>query len=281
MTLHIGRGTTRGAMTVFPLWSAEGGPDRYTLDPRHLVVSEMHDGPDVGRLMVGNAGDKAVLVLEGQLFEGGWQHRMATRPVMVGAGQRIAVEVACVEQGRWGGGRAQRTVGRRATPYIREAVRGHADVQGEVWERVARHTAGTDNPTTSFVRHLDERTASVDWSDYRLLPGQSGVLIGVGGQPYVGEVFSSQRRLRVQLDAILRAAALDAWHAPGVPTPGRRARRFVDRFEAAALGDRRPAGEAEEIAGRTPYVDASTLRWQGRDVHSRMTNVRHPMLVAG
>ncbi|GAB2855001.1 ARPP-1 family domain-containing protein [Nocardioides pacificus] len=280
--LHIGRGHTRGAMTVFPLWSATSGPGRYTLSTRQLEVSEMDDGPDVGSLMVGNVGDRPALVLEGQLFEGGWQHRMATRPMLIGVHQRIPVEVACVEQGRWSGGSRQETRGRRATPYIREAVRGDVDVQGEVWTRVARHTAGSDNPTGSFVRRLDESDATrSDWSDYRLLPGQSGVLIGVGGQPYVAEVFSHQLSLRRQLQPILEAAALDALHAPVEATPGRRARRFIDRFGRTPLVVPRPAGLGMEHSGRTQYVDASVLRWQDDIVHTRMSNVRHPMLVAG
>ena len=56
----------------------------------------MDSGPDVGTLMVGNHGDKPVLVLEGQLFESGWQHRMATESVMVGVHQRMPVSVACL-----------------------------------------------------------------------------------------------------------------------------------------------------------------------------------------
>ena len=82
--LHVGRGTTRGGLTVFPVWSAGSGVARYTTDTRHLDVTECEDGPEVPTLMVGNTGDRPLLVLEGQLFEGGWQHRMATRSVLVG-----------------------------------------------------------------------------------------------------------------------------------------------------------------------------------------------------
>src|SRR5690606_39131468 len=148
-------------------------------------------------------------------------------------------------------------------------------LQGEVWRRVARHTAGTDNPTDSFVRRLDEaagdgRGEVVDWSDYRVLPGQSGVLIGIGGQPYVAEVFSDPLALRRQVGAVLAAAALDAVDAPREHTPGRRARRFVDRVARTVLDSRRPAGVAEEMRGRSTYLDVSLLRWQERTVHGRM-----------
>lgn len=278
--LHVGRGTTRGAMTVFPLWTTQTGFGRYTLNPSSLDVSEMDDGPDVSRLMVGNTGDRPLLVLEGQLFEGGWQHRMALRSVMIGVHQRVSVDVACVEEGRWGGTTRQHSRGRRATPYVRDAARRGGDVQGEVWSRVSRHTAGTDNATGSLVARMDEpNRRGLDWRDYRPLPGQAGVLIGIGGHPYIAEVFDSSMTLRRQLRPILEAAALDAHLAPSVPTPGRRARRFVERTERVELRPQGPAGVGERHAARSEHVDVARLQWQGRDVHTRVSNLHHPMLV--
>ncbi|QZY29693.1 ARPP-1 family domain-containing protein [Nocardioides coralli] len=275
-TLHVGRGITRGAMTVFPLWADRAGWSRYTTSAKTLDISEADNGPDVGQLMVGNHGDRPVLVLEGQLFEGGWQHRMATLSVMVGVHQRMPVDVACVEQGRWAGSTRQTSRGRRATPYLRDAVRGGGDVQRTVWSRVAEHTAGTTNDTDSFVRHLDGTT--VDTSAFRALPGQVGVLIGLGGQPYVAEVFDSTITLRREFRAIIDAAALDARFAPEVATPGRRARRFLGRAELVHDRYVQGAGVAQRGVGATEHVDRVRLEWQGRDVHTRLSNVRHPML---
>lgn len=275
--MHVGRGVTRDAITVFPIWADRSGWSRYTTSVKTLDVTENDHGPEVGQLMVGNHGDRPVLVLEGQLFEGGWQHRMATESVMVGVHQRMPVSVACVEQGRWEGSRRQSSRGRRATPYLRDAVRGGGDVQGTVWSRVAEHTAGTTNLTGSFVRHLDE--TSVDISDFRPLAGQVGLLVGLGGQPYVAEVFDSSMSLRREYRAIVEAAARDAGFAPAVATPGRRARRFVARAEM--VNDRfvQGAGIGERGVGASEHVDRVRLEWQGRDVHTRLTNVRHPLLV--
>lgn len=278
--LHVGRGTTRGAMTVFPLWAPSSGWRRYSMGAKTLDISEVEGSPDVSTLMIGNVGDRAVLVLEGQLFEGGWQHRMSVGSVMIGVHQRIPVRVACVEQGRWGGGARQHSRGRRATPYVHDSVRHGGDVQGEVWRRVAVHTGADDNPTGSFVRRLDRADRERNtWAKLRPLPGQCGVLIGIGGQPYVAEVFDSQMRLRAQLPALLEAAALDASAAPAVATPSRRARRFVERLELVRLGGPEPAGVGERLRSVTQYADVASLRWQGHPVHTRMTNVRHPMLV--
>lgn len=299
--LHVGRGVTRGAMTVFPLWGATGGRRRYTMGGRDLVVAELPEGPQVGHLLVANPAEIPALVLEGQLFEGGWQHRMARHSLMVGAGHRMAVEVACVEEGRWSGGAEQRTRGRRATPYVADAVRrsrepqvhegqvqeGQAhegqgyDVQGEVWRRVADHTRGVHSTATgSLVDRMDVfGLETSDWSRVRPLAGQVGVLIGIGGQPYVAEVFDSPAALRSQLSALLEAAALDAQLAPAVLTPGRRARRFTDRAARVGFTGREAAGVAERWRGATDYLDMVTLQWDGHDVHTRITHVRHPLLV--
>ena len=282
--LHVGRGITRGGLTVFPVWSTTSNTSRYSTGVRHLDVAECEEGPDVSTLMVGNTGDRPLLVLEGQLFEGGWQHRMATRSVLIGVHQRVPVEVACVEHGRWGGSPRQASRGRRATAYVRDAVRaasvGAGDVQGEVWDRVASHTRGTDNETGSLVRRLDAAVPP-EADAFEVLAGQCGVLIGVGGQPILLEVFDSPRTLRAQFRAIVEAASLDATMAPAVATPSRRAHRFVERFERVSLEESGDAGLGRCLTGRSETVDASGVRWDERDLHVRASYLRHPMLVAG
>lgn len=122
MKLHIGQGTTVGAITVFPVW--HDGHVRsaraYDTGSATLAVSEADTGPSVPTLQVTNSGEKPVLVLDGQLFEGGMQHRMATRSTLVRAGGRMAIEVACVEQSRWAGTTTQATRGRRANLVVRD-----------------------------------------------------------------------------------------------------------------------------------------------------------------
>lgn len=302
-TLHVGRGTTHGAMTVFPLWGTATGYGKYTVaGTGALDVSELETGAQVNTLMLGNPGDRPVFVPEGTLFEGGWQHRMACHSVMIGVHQRIPVEVVCVEQGRWAGAAKQHTHGRRATPYVRDALRRADSVQDEVWNRVAvhtqdvrvptpqrrlshselawvRHSAPRGNPTGSLVARLnrakDEQRA---WSTLRPLSGQTGVLIGIAGQPYCAEVFGSPMRLRVQMQALLEAAALDARQAEHVATPSRRAHRFIGRVEQLELTPAGPAGVGRRWCGSSSYADVAALQWQDMDVHQRMTNVRHPML---
>ena len=70
MELHIGKAINRGALTVFPVWNGAGGRRRYRTDMGAVTVAEMEGGPSVPGISAVNGRDKAVLVLEGQLFEG-------------------------------------------------------------------------------------------------------------------------------------------------------------------------------------------------------------------
>lgn len=285
MELHVGRGVSSGALTVFPVWVGGGGERRYGTDVSQLVVEEMAGGPAVPTLSAANPGAVPVLVLEGHLFEGGWQHRMATKSSIVGAGRTARVEVACVEQGRWGGARRQAGRGRRATPFVRSgahATPAGRDVQGEVWRRVERYRrSDVPNDTGTLVGHLDHARADIGriTQPFRPLPGQAGVVVAIAGQPFLLEVFDDPQTLREQFDSIIEAAGLDALGLPPVVTPSRRARRMVERLEQLSL---RPVEDLEtgrRLRARTPDLDVALLDWDGQPVHLRATYLRHPVLM--
>ena len=63
MKLHIGQGTTVGAITVFPVW--HNGHVRsvrtYDTGSATLAVTEADEGPSVPTLQVTNSGEKPAL----------------------------------------------------------------------------------------------------------------------------------------------------------------------------------------------------------------------------
>ena len=282
MNLHVGRASAVGALTVCPVWNGAGAGRRgYVTSSRHLGVTECADGPTVSRLLATNSGSKDVLVLDGQLFEGGWQHRMAVRSCLVGAGRSELVDVACVEQRRWRGSEGHTLRGRRASTVVREGHDGRAGSQYEVWRRVAR-TTGSANGTGSLVDHVDrlEQEVRVLVDQVRPLGGQTGVLIGLAGQPLLLEDFDHPLTLAEQLRPILLAAALDAVGRPAVAMPGRRARRFIERVEHAARArGRAETGRPVMESVRTDDIDLKSLSRGGSRVHLRATFRRHPVLV--
>lgn len=279
---HVGRGATRGALTVFPIWAEVAFPVSYSMDHSLARIGERPDGPEVGRLMVANTAGIPLLLLEGQLLEGGWQHRMVARSVLLAPGAAEPLDVVCVEQGRWDGAAGHAARGRRASARVRSGLRS-ADSQHEVWRRVGSYDARLGaNPTSSYVEHADRAEARVRELVHGLhpFPGQVGVLIGLAGQPLTAEIFDTPRMLARQFDEIVRAAAIDAIGLPPIETPGRRARRFIYR---AGLVQPQPAGRAgiaDAVVGRTEYVDLSGLRWDGRELVTLLTNPRHDLVLA-
>jgi len=112
LDLHLGRPLTRGALTVFPVWNGHAVTSRgYDVTSAQLIVEERAGHAVVAELVVTNAGRRPALVLEGELLEGGQQHRVAARSAMIASGESVVLEVRCVEEGRWSGSRSRPRTG--------------------------------------------------------------------------------------------------------------------------------------------------------------------------
>ena len=306
--LHVGQGTHLGALSVFPVWA--DGPAVRGLDTgraAQVVVAEREPAPVVDEVVVTNRGHRPVLLLAGELFEGGWQHRALNHDMVLAAKAQMVASVSCVEHGRWHGGAEQVRRARRASVLVRsaQAMSPVGQRQQQVWERVSRYDdAFGGSATASYVEHLDRSgapagTSGTDQSaallsqvsSVRALAGQRGVLIGLGGQPAFLELFCSPSALRAHLTALLEAAVLDAALVPtallpAAPTPGRRARRLVERVGTAALtvdAATDTATDAATGAGRclsfgSEHYEVRGLGWDDRLVHATIFNRRHPLL---
>jgi hypothetical protein len=274
MELHVGSPAVRGGLTVFPVFNGEAVAARgYDLGGPSITVEERAGAPVVDELVVTNRGARPALVLEGELLEGGLQHRVATRTVLVAAGASAVIEVRCVEQGRWSGGGQHVRGGGRAPVTVRAA-----GGQQQVWERVARYGA---SPTQSLFDTTRDRVEAAKElvRDLRPCAFQTGVLLGVAGQPLLLEVFDSPRTLAKVWDGLLRAVAVDAVHAAPVETPGRRARRFVRRLPDTSL-DPVDGGCGIGFRGESPFARVTALHWHGRAVQTVAVNMRHALVSA-
>ncbi|MDP9406446.1 MAG: hypothetical protein M3P95_00710 [Actinomycetota bacterium] len=292
LDLHLGKPLTRGALTIFPVWNglAVERPAHDLCRPR-LTVSERAGSPVVAELVVHNGGARPVVVFEGELLEGGHQHRVAARTVVVPAGEALVLDVRCVEQGRWGTGPDRHVpCGRRAPLGVRSRS-GRS--QGEVWSEVARlEQRYGDSPTSSLL----DVTADAADAAARLvagiapLPFQTGLLVGIAGHPLLLEVFDCPRSLAAAWPALLQAAALDAvaldvaCRAPAPvspqPTPGRRARRFLERLSGASPYQRREAGLGVQTSAAAPHTDVSVVTLYDALVHAVAVNRRHELVAA-
>jgi hypothetical protein len=316
-TLHVGQGTHLGGLSVFPVWTdAPIVSGLATGRAARVLVAEREGSPVVGELVLKNEGAKPALLVAGELFEGGWQHRALNHDILLVAGQQLVASVSCVEHGRWHGATAQVRRSRRASMMVRSAqtISNGDDRQDEVWERVSRYDmAFGASPTASYVDHLNRRADPFVGADgdlrgdaggaghvheaqegraaeaselaahiknIRALPGQRGVLVGLGGQPAFLEVFASPTGLRRHLAGLLEAAAMDAALLPAEPTPGRRARRFAGALASAPIGDELgvDAGAGHAMASRSMYHEIRGLGWKDQLLHATVFNRRHPMM---
>jgi hypothetical protein len=275
LDLHLGRAIVRGALTVFPVWNgaAVANPG-YDVNTASLRVEERAGAPVVEELVVTNTGRRPALVLEGELLEGGHQHRVAARSTVIAAGESQVLEVRCVEENRWSGDRTHTRTGRRAPMSVRSAP-----MQTATWRRVrdleALHeSGGATHFLGDALSNVDERATNLV-GDLKLLPFQAGVLICIGGYAMHLEVFDSPKTLAAVWSALLHAAAVDALTAEPLTTTGVRARRFVDQARYLSEIDSDPTNMR-----RSPHAQLTTLAWRGRIVHAVAINPQHELVNA-
>ncbi|MCF8541036.1 MAG: hypothetical protein K9H50_04670 [Aurantimicrobium sp.] len=263
--MHVGVGKyIGGGVTVFPVWPESPETKRLCWKPSHLSIGELGEGAQVNLLEVTNNGTRPHVVVEGDIFEGGWQTRTAATTVVIQRGETVRIPVACVEQGRWNGRREHDTRRVRKTPYRsrsrmtsflasqnEEAMMSGGPVdmstsgrpQQSMWEDIremqeVRGFAPGLSLSLSMDDIIDNAGPATDHVDAKLLPGQRGVIIGIGGYIAAAEIFGSTDGLKQRFDAIIDAARYEALDAPRRSTPNYLARDF-----ARVIAERTPVGE--------------------------------------
>ena len=268
--LHVGQGTDRGALSIFPVWTdAAASPCGYLTGAGAPVdVAERAGSPAVDQLVVTNRGRRPVLLLAGELLEGGWQTRALTATTLLAPGRPTVQRVVCVEEGRWGGDVTHSRHARRV-PFAVRARFDRPDAQQAVWDRVRGYEVVAGPSETGSLADRLDRTAPVARDltrGLRPLTGQRGLLVGIAGRPAWLEVFDSGRTLAAHWSALLHAATLDALGEPAVRTPAARARSFAARVEGTRLTSDGLAGLARRFRGGGP-VQVDDVRWNDRTVH--------------
>jgi hypothetical protein len=279
--LHVGQGTHVLGLSLFPVWV--DAPARHEVSigaAGGVSVSEREGSPVVGELVALNERSAPVLLLEGEMLEGGWQNRTLSRSVLLMPGERRVVEVCCVEQGRWHGGGDHRGGNRRVAPSVVGGLRHPGRVrQATVWNRVQRYEPVLGRTATaSYAEHLDRVGSDASLEAFRPLDGQRGVIVGIMGAPVVLELFPSHEALVDQWRAIVQAAALDARLGAPLRTTGAAARYFAERVERTDAS-RTPEGIAYRVRSDRPGMSVRAIGLGDSLVHSTALNSAHPLLV--
>ena len=136
--------------------------------------------------------------------------------------------------------------------------------------------------TGSFTQHLDRQSIRPP----RLIDGQRGVIIGIGGRIMGMELFCSGSGLRSRWAGIVQAAAVDARLADPVATPAERARDFARAVQGRRLHGGEDGARWFELARGDERLDLIGLgaRLSGSDdargiLHLTALDRTHPVLV--
>ncbi len=119
-----------------------------------VKVSEDGAGGNVNQVQVANQSDRPLLLLGGEVILGGQQDRILGKDTVVPAHEHMAVQVFCVEHGRWNGQREFSSAGGFADGKLRVRAKFKSDQQA-VWAEVAKKNSALNvSPSTGTYRNL-------------------------------------------------------------------------------------------------------------------------------
>lgn len=195
-------------------------------------------GAEVNELALVNRSGKKLLLLAGEVIVGGQQDRIVQEDRVVPAvSVPVALNVFCVEHGRWSarnashGGASRHaasaeapapakfsSLGAVAHPALRAAAQDKKE-QGEVWNEVSKNNAklGTSNSTDTYQEVYSSKRVGAQMEDYLralerevLQPGVVGVVVARNGKPVWADVFASRRLFAAYWPKLLKSYVVDA-----------------------------------------------------------------------
>jgi hypothetical protein len=233
------------------------------LQRRQVAVQELKGGGQVNRVSVANLSDKPLLLLGGEIILGGQQDRVLGKDTIIPAHAEVAVQVFCVEHGRWSGNRNFGQAGGLADGKVRMRAKYRSD-QRQVWAEVSKKNValGAQNSTDTYRRVAAGAEGQRAVKPYRehivrelgRLPESKklvGFIAAVNGRIVSVDVFSSPTLFAAYrerlLDSIILSAADVAVDKAAPAATAAQAKQFVDEAEAA------PAREVVTQRGSKTY----------------------------
>jgi len=286
--VKLGERRAHGGLTVFWLHArAAAAPFAIrTLDEARakdgLVVTE-RDQAAVSGLVVENPGPVPVLLLAGEILQGGKQNRIVVEDILVPARSGpLILPVYCVEQGRWQGADARFTTRETvAAPRLRQEMLAGSD-QRKVWAEVNRYAerAAAPSATGSYQAIPDKPEVQAKQKDIEaaiggtVVPGAQGAAVFVGDTLAGLDLFADGSLFAREWSKLLRASTIDAYGRKIVdPDEGRLRASLAELLTAAASADgpvRRGVGAGWLVELRLSRAKGSALVAESQVVHVAM-----------
>lgn len=285
-TASVGVPLRRGPLALYPVYLHEGQPAQ--VDPRRSVLHVAEQGAaTVPSVEVENRSAMPALLVEGETIKGGLQDRCINVSVLVPAYGRVAVPVSCVERGRWGGSHhgfsrhgtfAPRRVRRTKTASVGAAyaaMGSRSSDQGAVWGSVDLELdrLGADAPSRTMLAAEGRLEAELGELAEELaamgpLPGQRGLVVGVGRRIVSADLFASTELLAANWEALVRGYLVDAMGGEAATAQAGAALRFLHRLATAEVSAGEGLGLGTELHLRSRSVVGQALTFEGGLVHA-------------
>jgi hypothetical protein len=248
--ITLDEGTKAGTVVITERGPSAQAPIRHPrpAHARQQNVAYGGGGATVNELALVNRSGKKLVLLAGEVIVGGKQDRIVQEDrVIPPVSVPVALNVFCVEHGRWsprtagynsgggGGGGSRRSaaapmeaaeredgkfssLGAVAHPKLRAAAQDKK-AQGEVWSEVSANNAklGTANSTDTYQEVYASKKVVAQMDDYLKAlerevsqPGVVGVVVARNGRAVWADVFASQRLFASYWPKLLKSYVVDA-----------------------------------------------------------------------
>jgi len=181
-----------------------------------LIIREKGGGSVPTVSVENRSRETYILLMIGDVIKGGMQTRTVRHDTVLGPGQRIDLDVFCVEASRWEGAANFSAAKLQAPQSIKGEMR-RGGSQSDVWSRVAENNAslGTENATHSLEMAVKSPIVErkLEAVRKRIVPemprGTVGYIFVHGGRAVGAEFFGSEALARAELPQLLDSYAVD------------------------------------------------------------------------
>lgn len=182
-----------------------------------LVIREKGTAGSVPVVIVENRSrDRHVFLMAGEILSGGKQTRTVRRDVILSPGQRVELDVFCVEARRWEGDERFSAAGAMVPQSIQKELRRGSD-QRRVWSEIARNNRAleAENATGSLELAIKAPSVQAKLSEVRrtiapkLPRGTVGFIFVSRGRALGAELFGHEEIASKLLGKLVDAYAVD------------------------------------------------------------------------
>lgn len=263
--------------------------DYLTLDEAQAgglaTVTEVDESGSVPTLLLENAADSALFLLDGEELVGAKQNRILNLTLLVPAKSRLHIPVSCVEAGRWSHrtrdfsasdrtlfskGRARKAA--RVSENLRTAGSRQSN-QAEVWDDIAfkmsnmKVASGTDAIADAYEHFsipVDEYVGA-----FAVQTNQVGACFAINGRIRGMELFDASDTCSKLMPKLVRSYALDAIEErqDRVASGTRSVQDFLRDLAAAPIDSFDALGEGEDLRVRAADMAGGALVARDRVIH--------------